>query len=172
MLISGPNRSEVGVVTVPLHGIAAVAESLQIRYLVVAAFIPWSDVVDLQRAFVCWNATKLTTKPCAFQNLVSKGPANIARASSAVLPDQVSPLIDIFSEFPVASILKLLYLQRCELVVSKEFVVRSFAFHDLPICKDPTNHVPCYFRIVIELAAILVEERASYVFTTGTPPSI
>jgi hypothetical protein len=57
-LVRGPNSSEVGVITVSLHGIAGVTERLTVGDLVPAALVSWRYVVDFESALVSRDTTK------------------------------------------------------------------------------------------------------------------
>jgi hypothetical protein len=71
MLIGASNRSEVGVITVPLHGIAPVAKCLKIPDLVSAAPVSRGYVVYFQSALVCRYTAKFAMELGALENVVA-----------------------------------------------------------------------------------------------------
>src|SRR5262249_25437753 len=69
--IRSGDPSEVGVVTIPLHRVATVAESLQVRRVVTPAAIPGNDVVYFECLQIRRNPAQLAPELRPLKNLVS-----------------------------------------------------------------------------------------------------
>jgi hypothetical protein len=67
------------VIPIPLHGVAGVAQRLQISQFITATLVPGHYMINLKRFFLSRDTAELTPEFGSFQHLISDGFRNITR---------------------------------------------------------------------------------------------
>ena len=80
MLVRGHNSSEISIIPVSLHRVAAVAEGLKVANLVPTSFVSRRYVVHLQGALLSRDPTKFAAELGVFEDFITQGPTDVAGA--------------------------------------------------------------------------------------------
>jgi hypothetical protein len=89
-----------------------------------------------------------------------------------VFPDRVATFGDVLGELLRASAFELLHLIIREVLESEQLVIRPVAPRDASLCQHTTDHVAHDFGVVLQLAAVLVQERPRNVFAACSTTSV
>ena len=95
MLVALCNATKVGIIAITLHGIARIAECLQVTQIVGTLVVSWHDMIDLKRLFFGRHSAQLAPKLGAFQNFILQCARDISCAFGPMLPDRLAALVGV-----------------------------------------------------------------------------
>ncbi len=108
VLVAAGHAAEIGIIAVLLHGVARVAESLEIVRLVRTSVVAGHDVIDFEGLVLGRDAAEFASVVRPLQYLVAEGARDISRGFSPVRPGVLAlfqigcdPLIADGFEFPI-----------------------------------------------------------------------
>ena len=97
MIVGGSYLSEVRIIGIALHGIARVAQRLEVAAVICTPVIPRHNVVDLQVPLVRGDSAQLATELRGLEHVVANCAADVAETSCSVFPYGGPALFDLLS---------------------------------------------------------------------------